>query len=963
MESSHKENKKTNSPVNNLKIIYTNADSLINKRCELNQLAADREPDIICVTEILPKNSTSDVQQSEFCLDGYNCFTNIGKQNSKRGVAIYVKKSLKSTSIDNDPSFIESTWCEVSINDNTEKLVIAGVYRSPNSTNENNLALNKAILERTVNQKYVLIMGDFNHPEIKWNGSNGRTHVDENHKAYRFLDTVRDAFLFQHVIEPTHFRGLQTPNTLDLILTVEEGMVSNLIHHAPIGKSHHAVLSFDFICHTDSNINANTEIQYNYTKGDYESIKQKFENIDWKNRLMSKNLDEAWYLLESELKSSVENHVPSKKISKKKQNMWLNRSVLAKLRKKQKAYQLFLKTKDGRDYLAYTRSRNQAKWECRKAKKLFEKSLAKEVKNNPKAFYSYAKSKMKTESTIPDLLNESNEKTQNDQEKAELLADHFTNMFTRENSNDLPTFTSKIVNNKLTSIKITTEMINEKLKKLNVSKSSGPDKIHPRLLYELSDQLALPLSIIFNKSINEGKIPKTWKDAEITPLYKKGKRNIPSNYRPISLTSVVCKLLESIIRDNILKHLTDNNLVQQSQHGFVPKRSCFTNLLHMLETWTSALDKGICIDAIYLDFSKAFDSVPHKRLLLKLKGYGIQEQLLSWITDFLSDRRQRVKVNGSYSSWHNVLSGVPQGSVLGPILFVIFINDMPENLVSHLLMFADDAKVFRLLQSGNDCVILREDLSKLDSWSKEWCMQFNINKCKVMHLGSNNENENYYLSTNLNEQLLLKKSENEKDLGVVIEPNLCFTLRTETQVNKANQILGMIRRTFDYLDLPTFKTLFTTLVRPHLEYCFSACAPLYLKDKRLLESVLRRATAMLPGLKQFSYSERLFVIGLPSMRYRQERGDMIQVFKLLNNFYDIDTQQIIPLQHQGLSTRGHPFKLKKQHSRLNVRKNFFTNRVVDQWNSLPTETVISPSLNAFKNNLDKNWAERMFIFY
>lgn len=895
-------------------------------------------------------------------MDGYVCFTNIGEDHAHRGVVIYTKCGLKAQQVSTEDirEVVESVWVEIPLR-NDEKLLVGNVYRSPHSSEMNNNRLNKLLCDMSKDRSHVLITGDFNHPEIDWISET--TSVNAEHKAAEFLDTVHDTFLHQHVCKPTHYRGEQTPNVLDLIFSSEEGMVKNLRHMAPLGKSHHHVLQFDFVCYTPSY--RSNEAKFNFAKGNYDKLRSYVRGQDLLSQIQGKCVSEAWSCFKKTLDEGISQCIPKSRVGTPngpKRPPWGYRAM-AKIKKKRHAYQRYLETREGKDYLAYARARNQAKGACRKAVKEHEQAIAKEVKKNPKAFYAYARSKMKTKEGVSDLVDDKGQKVSDDKGKADILNNFFCSVFTKENLDGIPSADSVLgpEKSKLETIAFSSEAVLKKLKSLDPCKACGPDGLHPRLLKELAEELAEPLSVLFTISLEEGKLPETWKDANVTPLFKKGDKSAAGNYRPVSLTSVLCKIMEALIRDSVVLHMESNGLVSEHQHGFIAKRSCVTNLLSVLDKWTELLDEGMPVDVIYLDFAKAFDSVPHVRLLRKLESFGITSHVSSWIQDFLVGRRQRVRINGNYSDWAPVASGVPQGSVLGPVLFVLYINDLPDAVHSLCEMYADDTKMFSSVETEELRVKLQSDLDNLVNWADHWQLRFNADKCKVLHLGRNNPKHQYVMRKHGSEdKVTLGTTQVEKDLGVHVDDELKFSIHIQTQVSKANKILGLIRRSYQHLDRNSVKMLFTALVRPHLEFANVAWSPRFKKDKKLIEGVLRRASKLVPELKELEYEQRLQRMGLPSMQYRRDRGDMIEVFKLTHDMYNVNMKQDLFDLDTSSVTRGHKYKLTKHRWNSSLRQQFFTFRVVDKWNMLPASVVEAPTLQVFKNRLDGAWSHLQF---
>ncbi len=377
----------------------------------------------------------------------------------------------------------------------------------------------------------------------------------------------------------------------------------------------------------------------------------------------------------------------------------------------------------------------------------------------------------------------------------------------------------------LVDIEITEEKVTKVINQLKPSKSAGPDNFHPKLFKETLESIRTPLTLIFKKTLHEGKLPESWKIANVAPIYKSGSKKKPENYRPISLTSVPCKLMEKIIRNEIVEHMERNNFFTKCQHGFRTGFSCVTQLLEVMEDWAEALNNGEDIDVVFLDFSRAFDNISHKLLLMKLEGYGIKGNILKWIHSFLTNRKQRVAIRGSYSKWAPVTSGVPQGSVLGPTLFLAFINDMPEVVQSTMKLFADDSKIYRSSRTMQTPNILQMDLDNVCKWSDKWQMVLNHKKCKHMHIGVHNTDRKFMLR-NENGTTELQTVEQEKDLGLLVDNKLKFSKHTTKSVSTANRNLGLIFRTFTYLDKDIFTVLYKSIVRPHLEYATPVWSPL-----------------------------------------------------------------------------------------------------------------------------------------
>ena len=818
-----------------------------------------------------------------------------------------------------------------------------------------------------MNKKYdkLVLCGDFNHREINW--LDNTVAAGPYSPAMRFFDCIHDSFLTQHVDRPTRVRGSDKPSLLDLILTEDSQtqIQSSLQINAPFGKGDHSVMTWNYLISTnqadnDNETDSQIPTQRNFNKGNYEKMNTLLQEVQWSSLFKDLDLNGCVDKFYEKVEEIADECIPLQKCFKHSDRPpWMSKKARKAIRKKKCAWQRYQASPTYNKYCQYTKQRNATSKKLRKAKREFEKQLAKGCKKNPKSLFRYANFKSKIKHNVIRIKDEFGNINVKKEDNANLLNSFFESVYTDENdageininedNSEKLLYKGKIANEKLSTIKIDKDQIFEELANIDPFKSNIKDCIHPRILKEVKENVIEPLHIIFNMSMDTGKVPDRWKLGTVTPLHKGGDRHQAKNYRPITLTSILCRIMERIMKKRIMTHLIDNDILIENQHGFTGKRSCLSNLLLTIEELTSIYDKGDPIDEIFLDLQKAFDSVPHQRLLYKLQKIGINGELLTWISSFLIGRQQRVAIDKSYSNWCNVKSGVPQGSVLGPILFIIYINDLPVDIKSYTSIFADDTKLIKGICSLEDADELQEDLTALDEWAKIWKLRFNPTKCHVLHIGRKNPRYLYHLNGHM-----LPEVTSEKDLGVIINEDLKSEINTLYQAEKANKMLGLIRRTFSYLNKDSFLMLYKTYVRPHLEYCQQALHPYLEKDTECIEKVQRRATKLVQSIEHLPYEDRLKELGLYTLSDRRIRADMIGVYKIIHGYTDIKMDRLFAINNQS-DTRGHTFKLiVPKTCKTNIRRNAFSQRIVVPWNKLHEDIVDSLNAKEFKRNYDKH---------
>jgi hypothetical protein len=781
--------------------------------------------------------------------------------------------------------------------------------------------------------KNTVIIGDFNLPGTDW--ANERSDL----KGRELMDTVQEEGFEQLVSFPTHTKG----NILDLVLSNCPEKILDIEDVGRLGHSDHCMLKV--VIEFNPSTTERPAPRFNWSKADTETMKRDISEVNWRLELEDRTVEESWRFFRKKLSETVEKNIPKCGERTKLKNPWMTREILRLIRRKRRKWKEVKNSASAEEMRQYKQLEKETTKKIRNAKRKMEKNLAYSEDKNNRKFARYIKSKTKSRTTIGPLITKEKKMLTEDKDMAEELNTFFASVFTKEDLHMIPEAEEEEVEVPMGPVVVTQQMIRRKIKKLRKEAAPGPDEITPGMLKMLEDEVLLPLEIIFNKSLSTAQVPLEWRTANVTPIFKKGTKGDPGNYRPVSLTSVPCKMLEAIV----LSHLMENNLIGDSQHGFMPGKSCASNLVEFMDFVTDAVDKGKSVDIFYLDFSKAFDKVPHKRLVEKMKAKGIEDGVVRWIESWLSGRTQRVCIHGEKSGESPVDSGVPQGTVLGPPLFTIYIDDLEveikrQQLDVKIVKFADDTKGGKVVVNTEDRNKLQQALDGLCDWADKWGMSFNLEKCKVMHVGAHNPAFEYFMRG-----MRLEETEEERDIGVIVTKNLKPSAQCSKAAGRATAVLGQLRRNFHYRDRFTFLRLYKQYVRPHLEFSVPAWSPWLQGDKDTLEKVQEKAVKMVAGLKGDSYLEKCAELGLETLEKRRSDQDLALVYKFVTKS---DGQALFSRQ-DGARTRqaagGHGLTV--QYARTDPRKYSFAVRTIDSWNRLPERVKTAETGESFKRRL------------
>jgi len=929
-----------------LKCVLCNTRSLLNKLDYLKLLLQSCSVDVMLVMESWLDNSIPDsmiISQSDF-----NCYRKDRDRNGG-GVCILVNSSINVIPVTLPKKFCHLEIVAIDVIGCDLKNRIIAVYRPPHNDQSAQQYINDTVaclrVLTEVNHPCI-IAGDFNLPGIDWNFLSGSNSC----LCAPFIDFVQDAGLYQFVTSAT--RG---EHILDIVLSNDPFLVSDCWIDIPFGfdsphskPSDHNTVHFSIHCGLSTSSDAPGDFVYrDYAHADYIGLNNYLSSVDWQALLVnSYDINMYWNNFVYAIDSAVAMFVPLKytkslSIKQRRKYPYFIRQLFRKRHAAWRLYHRFGSAQVQNKYLMLDKK-------CKQAVYNFETEVEQNLIDSGDSgrFYRYVNNKIVSRTGIGVLKSEHGDLLHDDLDKAECFNTFFSSVFTHDNG-IIPPIHRKEKKGCFTDVTFTYDDVFKVIVNLKSKYSTGPDGFSSIFLKNLAPSISFPLMLIFDQSFQSGTIPDIWKTATITPVFKKGCSCVVSNYRPISLTCICCKIMESIMKQKMLDYLLQYDLISRQQHGFLSRHSTCTQLLECVNDWTMAINNSYNVDVAYIDFSKAFDSVCHSKLIHKLESFGFGGKLLAWIKCYLSNRSQRVKVGNSFSSFTSVQSGVPQGSVLGPLFFLLYINDLVDVFGDFLSakLFADDVKVYVVIDDDAKVNILQDGLDMLKGWSDMWQLDLSLHKCLVLHIGND---DNVCQSYNVDGIKLSSKNETV-DLGIIMDGKLRFDKHILSMVNKAHAKAALIRRCFRSRDQNLLFRAFTVFVRPMLEYCSSVWNPHYRCDIDKIESVQRRFSKYVCSLSSVTYAERLNILHADSLELRRLKADLVMMYCSMHGLNALKFSDFFTLCNSN--TRGHSVKLRKNFSRVNCRAFSFANRCIDVWNNLENDIVTAPSLYSFKVRL------------
>lgn len=925
----------------------TNARSIVNKIPELHLLLYFDNYEVLLVTETwLHSGVLSSL------LDPHSMYHVLRKDradlchNRGGGVAAFVKRGYCCNEIYVEEEFTDLELLCFDLVLGKCKVRFFVIYRPPY---QDNIAVNYVAMLIRCMKRYAIadehstsiFVGDFNCPKMDWK----HLSSPSDHVSKSLLDWAIASGCCQYVTFPT--RG---ENILDLVFANDDQIISSVYAQSPLGNSDHCIIDFSLVIATgvseQCNTNVQTDSRYNWFKADFETISQCISEVDWYTFVCcnpsaltcwSAFVDFLWAVIDTcvpkygncNIRNGKRYPKEIRKLIVKKRNIW----------RKHK-----LNPTDLEIRWQYRSCVSELRIRCRDLDRQHEERVVNS--KNLGEFYKYVNNRTKYRTPIGALINGDGVVVTSDPVKANMLNDFYATVGVVDDGKIL-SCTDMELSSVLDTVVFTKADIIRAISKLKPNLSCGPDNLPPLLFKKVKHCLAWPLSVLYNQLFSVAVVPIEWKQAIITPVFKKGTTGDVSNYRPVSLTSVACKIMERVIAQSIYSHLTSNNLLSPAQHGFVKRRSTCTNLLESVNDWTLIVQNKNAVAIAYIDFSRAFDSVSHTKLLARLYSYGIRGNVLKWLQNFLEARTHQTRVGHCLSTMANLLSGVVQGSGIGPVLFIIYIDELARLLESQgivVKLFADDVKVYMEIVNATSAVMLQGALDVIVEWASVWQLQLSVNKCNVLTLGHVSLEVDYLVHSTVLPQVTMNR-----DLGIMIAQDLSPSIHISGITVRAHQRANCILRCFVSRDRNLLLRAFLVYVRPIVEHCSVVWSPSLKKDIELIEKVQRRFTKRLPGLKHMPYKERLHFLDLPSLELRRLHSDLIYCYKIVFGVVNLRCADFFEFS-SVTTNRGHEYKLYKPRCTSSIRSRYFSERIVNVWNFLPS-SVNFGTLHAFKTSI------------
>ena len=873
-----------------IKTLFWNCNGISGKRHQLEVILEQHKPHIFALIETKLIPSISD---REIC-DGYTLYRHDRANTAGRGGGVLIGVSDSTNiKVNNILSSHVGELLSVEIDVCGFSFVYTVYYRRPCLKNVDDFIT----WYSNHNNPNHFIVGDFNLPDIEWSTHTLKKRVDL-HMHESFLNLVDSSDLEQKVLFPTHTKG----NTLDLLL-------SNLETSSPLGEptcSDHLLITCDII--SDSPIphsiqNHNNSPFWLFSKANIPDILIDCYDLDTdiENAIKkSMSIDHVWATFKSSILKTAKQNIPSHN-RKPKPNPWMSKLTKREIARRRRWHNTsrehpseYNATKAAaqsklcdklvnEDYNSFINSHICDKLESGDAKPLFK-------------FIANRRSNSNTIKQLDGCIDDSPISL------SECFADAFASVFTADDDNR-PTI-PKLTCSQTSPVTVNPKGVLKQLQMLDRKKGAGPDGLSSGLLKFLANYIYKPLSKIFQYSVDIGKVPNEWRHAHVIPVFKKGRRADPLNYRPISMTCIASKILEHIICHDVNNFLDVNNILVDCQHGFRKRHGCDTQLLTTVTDLIASYDSNTPVDLAVLDFTKAFDTVSHPKLLIKLSALGLHESTCKWISSWLSKRSLAVTVNGACSTTRPVTSGVPQGSVLGPLLFLLYINDMPNctNFCS-LRLFADDTLVYHQIQNQSDMNDLQSDLANLSDWALTWQMNFNASKCEHMRVARKSEQTVPPASYSFSGESL-KSATCIKYLGVLIDETLSFDRHIQMICKKATQTLHMLMRNLKKAKCKTRSVAFKTICRPILEYASHCWSPYKKKHITSLETINRKAFRWAYYKRKHDHISALMLeVGWQTLEERRKTADLRLYFKSLSGYAAVADSAISINAPDSYSTR------------------------------------------------------------